>query len=170
MTHVFFLRVGYWDHGFESHLGHESMSAFFFVLSYVGRGLETNLFTVQGFLAYVSIQDSETWKTERPGPQRPVSASERHRTSNRVLFIVSCNKKASCLELYISPTRWTLYFKLQFKIQLCFVIFCYYSTSHKHYSTTVPTMTQKATHHKKGYDFKLRTWRTFTKNIMSECY
>jgi hypothetical protein len=63
-----------------------------------------DLFTVQGLLPYVSKQDSETWKMERPGPHRPVSASECHRTSNCVLFIVSCNKKGSCLKLDISPS------------------------------------------------------------------
>jgi len=54
----------------------------FFVLSYVGRGLEMDLFKVQEFVPYVSKQASETWKTERPGPHRPVSAGERHRNSN----------------------------------------------------------------------------------------
>jgi len=63
------------------------MSAFF-VLSYVGRGLEMDLFTVQGFLPYVSKQDSETRKTERPGPHRSVSAGERHRTSNLLTYLI----------------------------------------------------------------------------------
>jgi len=63
------------------------MSAFFCVLSYVGRDLEMDLFAVQGFLPYVSKQDSETWKMERPGPQRPVIAIECHRTSKYACYL-----------------------------------------------------------------------------------
>jgi len=69
-----------------------------------------DLFTVQGFLPYVSRQDSETWKTERPGPHWPVSNSECHGTSNCARNLSHCEQ-----ESLLSETR---YFSITFTLIL----------------------------------------------------